>query len=171
MVFLTIARLPPKNSAAGVEPRVTAFAGTFILMLFVFLPSGSNSTVLQLVAAFLIVTGTSLSVACVCWLGRSFSIMATARRLVIRGPYAFIRHPLYAAEAVTALGLVLSRWSVFALMIGAAWFALQYRRSVNEEAILRATFPEYDEYAKGVPRFFPTGRKISRLMKKAQDTA
>src|SRR5690242_13126350 len=154
-VILTIIRLPARNSAAGVEPRVTAIAGTFVLMVLAIVPSSPTGSMLRLLATTLIVTGTILSIFCLWWLGRSFSVMATARRLVVHGPYAFVRHPLYVAEAVTTAGIVLSNWSVAAVMIGLAWCIFQYRRSVNEETILRAAFPEYDEYARIVPRFVP----------------
>ncbi|HET7850753.1 MAG TPA: isoprenylcysteine carboxylmethyltransferase family protein [Pseudolabrys sp.] len=154
-VFLTVKRLPPKGSATGIEPRATAIAGTFILMVLAAVPVGRITPPVHLLAAVLIVTGTLFSIFCLFWLGRSFSVMATARRLVVRGPYAFVRHPLYVAEAVTTVGIILSNWSAAALVIGMAWCVLQYRRSINEEAVLRATFPEYDEYARRVPRFIP----------------
>ncbi len=161
-VFLTVRRLPPKSSAAGIEPRVTAVAGTFILMVLAVVPAGATSSAVRFTSAVLIVAGTLSSIFCLYWLGRSFSVMATARRLVVRGPYAFVRHPLYLAEAVTTTGIILSNWSAAALAIGGAWWILQYRRSVNEEAILRATFPEYDDYTRLVPRFVPHFRPPAR---------
>lgn len=154
-VVLTVTRLPPKDSVAGIEPRLTAIAGTFILMALAFLPPGNIGVGLRLLATLFIVAGTLLSIFCLHWLGRSFSVMATARRLVVQGPYAIVRHPLYAAEAVTAIGVVISNWSIAAVAIGAVWCMLQYRRSVHEEAVLRAAFPDYDGYARLVPRFIP----------------
>ncbi|HEX5506967.1 MAG TPA: isoprenylcysteine carboxylmethyltransferase family protein [Pseudolabrys sp.] len=165
-VVLTVKRLPPKDSAAGIEPRVTAITGTFILMLLAFVPPGATSAFVRLLSAALIVTGTFLSIFCLYWLGRSFSVMATARRLVIQGPYAYVRHPLYVAEAVTTAGVVLLNWSISAAVIGVVWCVFQYRRSVNEEAVLCSAFPEYDEYARTVPRFIPAptiaGKKRAR---------
>jgi protein-S-isoprenylcysteine O-methyltransferase Ste14 len=154
-VVLTVTRLPPRNSVAGIEPRVTAIAGTFILLVLAVVPSGKIAPALQVIAVVLIVTGTVFSIFCLYWLGRSFSVMATARRLVVNGPYALIRHPLYVAEAVTTAGIVLSNWSIAALAIGSVWCILQYRRSAYEESVLRAAFPEYDQYARLVPRFVP----------------
>ncbi|ESX46749.1 cobalt-zinc-cadmium resistance protein [Mesorhizobium sp. LSHC426A00] len=99
--------------------------------------------------------GTVTSIFSLYWLGRSFSIMATARQLVASGPYSLVRHPLYVCEAVFVLGMILSHFSVLMVIVGAFQFLLQYRRARNEEAILRQTFPEYDEYARRVPMFIP----------------
>ena len=56
----------------------------------------------------MIVFGTLASVYCLYYLGRSFSIMACARELVTHGPYGVIRHPLYVAEAITVLGIIIA---------------------------------------------------------------
>jgi protein-S-isoprenylcysteine O-methyltransferase Ste14 len=47
-------------------------------------------------------------------LGRSFSVMPEARRLVTNGPYSVIRHPVYLGEAVALAGVTsqyLSPWA------------------------------------------------------------
>ena len=155
VVFFTLRRLPPKKSAAGLWPRVIAIAGTFITMFLVVLPSSEVPPGLKILATILIAMGTGLSAFCIVWLGRSFSIMATSRRLVVKGPYRFIRHPLYAAESLTVLGILIANWSIWAALFGMVWAALQYQRVLNEEGVLRASFAEYDDYAKAVPRFFP----------------
>jgi protein-S-isoprenylcysteine O-methyltransferase Ste14 len=156
VVFLTVVRHAPKNVSSGIEPRLTAIAGTFCLMFLVVLPTGTPGTGLRVFAACLMVAGTVLSIWCVIYLGRSFSIMAAARQLVIQGPYAIVRHPLYAAEAVTTLGAVIAGWSIWSALLFALWCGLQYRRMLNEEQILRATFHEYDDYARHVPMIVPT---------------
>ncbi|QND58648.1 methyltransferase family protein [Mesorhizobium huakuii] len=164
-VSLTVGRLPPKGTAQGIGPRVTSVAGTFMIIVAMFLtPALENGTV-QMVALGLIFIGMASSVFCLYWLGRSFSIMATARQLVTSGPYSIVRHPLYICEATFILGMILSHFSVLMVALGAVQFLLQYRRARNEEGILRETFPEYDEYARRVPmllpRFFRTGAAVS----------
>jgi len=89
------------------------------------------------------------------WLGRSYSIMATARNLVTAGPYRIVRHPLYAAECLALVGIVITCFSPFALAIGLMTLGLWWRRAINEERILTQAFPEYAEYARQVPRFVP----------------
>ena len=155
VLYLTLTRLPPKDSAAGLEPRISAIAGTFITMLLIILPSAQVPPTAQLVATVLIVVGTLASVIALYWLGRSFSIMASARDLVQHGPYAIVRHPLYLAEAITVIGVVIANWSLAAVIVVAIQFAFQFRRMYNEEQILRKTFPEYDAYARRVPMVIP----------------
>jgi len=155
VVFLTVLRLPPKSVSVGVEPRLTSIAGTFCLMLLVVLPTGTPGIGIRAMAGSLMVVGTVLSIWGAINLGRSFSIMAAARQLVIHGLYSIVRHPLYATEAVTALGSVLMSWSIWSCLLFVAWGGLQYRRILNEERILRATFPEYDDYANNVPMIIP----------------
>jgi protein-S-isoprenylcysteine O-methyltransferase Ste14 len=155
MSYLTMTRLPPTNSATGLEPRISAIAGTFSLLLLVIVPHDAISPALVLFSTILILAGTTLSVYCLHRLGGAFSIMATARKLVTHGPYRFVRHPLYLAEAVSAVGIIISNWSITAMLIGIAYFAFQFRRMYNEERILRMTFPEYSGYASTVPMLIP----------------
>ncbi len=155
ILYFTMTRLPLKNAASGVEPRITAISGTFAMMLLVVLPAGMISAELRLVSTVLIIVGTILSVYCIRQLGRSFSIMASARELVTAGPYKIIRHPLYGAELITILGVVIGHWSPAAASLGSVWVALQIRRAQNEERVLRESFPEYGDYARRVPMLLP----------------
>jgi protein-S-isoprenylcysteine O-methyltransferase Ste14 len=155
IVYYTATRLPPRNSANGVIPRMTAIAGTFVMMSLLVLPSADIGYEMRLLSTILMIVGTILSVYCIWHLGRSFSIMATARKLVTEGPYGIVRHPLYAAELVTIVGVVIGNWSVSAVAVGAIWLGLQILRARNEEAVLREAFPEYAEYAARVPMMVP----------------
>lgn len=155
ILYFTITRLPPRDSASGLEPRITAVVGTFVMALLIVLPPGTIGQELQLASTLLIIIGTVLSLYCIRQLGRSFSIMATARELVTEGPYKIIRHPLYGAEVVTILGVCIGHWSPAAAVLGLVWLALQIRRAQNEERILRECFPEYGDYARRVPMLLP----------------
>lgn len=155
IVYFTATRLPPRNSANGATVRLTAIGGTFVMMSLLILPSADIGYELRLISTDSIILGTVLSVYCIWHLGRSFSIMATARNLVTAGPYSLVRHPLYAAELVTVIGAVIGNWSVAAFAVGSIWFGLQVCRARNEEAVLRETFPDYDDYAARVPMMVP----------------
>lgn len=155
VIWLTLTRLPPKDAAAGWEPRVSAIAGTFMLLTLVALPQSDIASEWKAVAALVSLVGTVLSFYCLFWLGRSFAVMATARELVTVGPYGVVRHPLYASEMIILVGVMIANFSPAALVIGSLTVAFQFRRMVNEERVLRAVFPEYDNYATRVPFFFP----------------
>ncbi|RAZ87542.1 isoprenylcysteine carboxylmethyltransferase family protein [Mesorhizobium hawassense] len=164
-LVMTVGRIPPKGTAKGIEPRLTSIAGAFLILVALFLTPAVESESVQLIALCLVFIGTVCSIFCLYWLGRSFSIMATARRLVTSGPYSIVRHPLYICEAVFVSGMILSHFSMLMIALGILQFSLQYRRARHEEAILRQTFPEYEEYARRVPmlvpRFFPAARPAS----------
>ncbi|MER9840747.1 isoprenylcysteine carboxylmethyltransferase family protein [Mesorhizobium australicum] len=160
-LVMTVARLPPKGTAQGIEPRVTSVAGTFMILLALSLTPALQNEAAQVTALCLVLIGTASSTLCLYWLGRSFSLMATARRLVTTGPYSIVRHPLYICEAVFVTGMILSHFSLLMVALGALQFLLQYRRARNEEGILRQTFPEYEAYAQRVPMLLPRFRRAA----------
>ncbi|AMN43692.1 methyltransferase family protein [Rhodoplanes sp. Z2-YC6860] len=148
-----IARLPPIRSVDGVEPYVTAIVGTFLIGVIAFLPPPMTLPMLMIALAItLVILGTVLSTCVVFWLGRSMSIVPEARRLVTAGPYSIVRHPLYVAEEIAVVGTILQHLSIWSVLLGVVHWCIQLRRMTNEERILSATFPDYAEYAKRVPR-------------------
>jgi protein-S-isoprenylcysteine O-methyltransferase Ste14 len=72
------------------------------------------------------------------------------------GPYACVRNPLYLGTLTAAAGLAIAsrRWELAALF--AAVFGLVYLPVVElEEQHLRELFPEFEDYARRVPRLIP----------------
>ena len=151
----TITRLQPIRKAAGIEPRVSALLGTFMIMALGVLPRAELPPVALAGASALVIIGTSTSFLVLRWLGKSFSIMAEARKLITHGPYARVRHPLYICEEVAVLGMLIQVISPTAVFIVLAHALFQFRRMLNEEKILKATFVEYEKYAAQTPRLLP----------------
>ena len=77
-------------------------------------------------------------------------------RIVDSGPYRFTRNPMYLGHLIFMLGLAITFWSVFALLLLAAraiWF---HRRVRHDEERLHALFgAEYDVYCARVKRWIP----------------
>ena len=73
-----------------------------------------------------------------------------AQTVVSTGPYRRVRHPMYAAFLLLALGTPLLLGSWFGVLGGAALVAMVAVRAVLEERVLRAELPGYDEYARRV---------------------
>ncbi|MBA2277395.1 MAG: isoprenylcysteine carboxylmethyltransferase family protein [Chloroflexia bacterium] len=88
-------------------------------------------------------------------LRRSFSIFPEARTLVRHGPYALVRHPLYAAYMLTYVLIALPRVGPWALLLVIVGITGELLRARNEERILAASFADYAEYAAVTPRFVP----------------
>jgi protein-S-isoprenylcysteine O-methyltransferase Ste14 len=103
----------------------------------------------------LILGGTVFALYSALTLGRSLSMLPEARRLVTRGPYKLIRHPLYLGEAIALVGLTLQFVSPWALMIFGFQCACQVMRMSSEETILSTVFPEYRNYMTRTARLLP----------------
>jgi protein-S-isoprenylcysteine O-methyltransferase Ste14 len=78
------------------------------------------------------------------------------KQLTTSGPYAYTRNPLYLGSLFMAAGFALAarNWWIIALML--LMFAVIYIPVIaGEERYLRQTFPEYEDYARHVPRMLP----------------
>jgi len=95
------------------------------------------------------------SIAAALTLGRAFSVLPQARLFVTNGPYKLVRHPLYLAEQIGNFALVMQFKQPWAALVALASLAAQFPRMHYEEQILRATFPQYNEYAARTWRFIP----------------
>ena len=154
IVLFFLRRLPLRKSD-GPWPRVTALLGANFNFLLLLLPRVTLDISWTAIATALTFAGTLASVAILVYLGRAFSIFPEARQLVLRGPYRYIRHPLYLFETVSILGIMLQYrqpWAAFVVIVG---FCIQIRRMTYEEDVLRRTFPAYDAYAKPLARLIP----------------
>ena len=79
--------------------------------------------------------------------------LAKDRQLCQSGPYAWSRNPLYIGTLLVACGLVISGRSIALAVIFATVFLLIYLPVIElEEQHLRDLFPEFEEYARCVPR-------------------
>jgi protein-S-isoprenylcysteine O-methyltransferase Ste14 len=77
--------------------------------------------------------------------------------LIRRGPYAYVRHPLYDGVFLELAGAALlwPAWPVLlSCLLTAGWVMLQVRA---EEMDLRQRISAYRDYAEQVPRFIPHG--------------
>lgn len=150
-----ILRARPKEKARGVEPRISALIGAFLVYAIPLFPRRDLSLPAEMAATVLILVGSATAVVALLRLGHSFSMMAEARRLVTTGPYRFVRHPLYLAEELAVIGLLLQFLSVWTALLLAIQIAFQLRRMRNEELVLTATFPEYAAYRAKTARLIP----------------
>jgi protein-S-isoprenylcysteine O-methyltransferase Ste14 len=153
-----VTRLRPLRKAAGMEPRLSALLGTFLLMSLTLLPRAELPPIALAISSVLVIVGMTTSFIVLRWLGKSFSIMAEARRLVTQGPYALVRHPLYICEEIAVIGMFIQVISPVAFLIIMVHGLLQFRRMLNEEKVLKATFEDYESYAARTPRLIPLGR-------------
>jgi protein-S-isoprenylcysteine O-methyltransferase Ste14 len=150
-----IVRARPERRADGFEPRISAMLGTFSILTIVLFPRRELSLPGETVSTLLLLAGNALAVLVLVQLGRSFSIMAEARRLVTSGVYRWVRHPLYLAEELAVIGIVLQFLSPWTVLLLGVQIAFQLRRMQNEERVLSETFPEYSGYKERTAMLLP----------------
>ncbi|WP_433934336.1 isoprenylcysteine carboxylmethyltransferase family protein [Sorangium cellulosum] len=145
---LTLVRLRPLRKLKGVVPRVTALVAGLLPASLAWLPRIPPTPGRQVLGALLLTAGLALSLVSLGWLGKSFSVMPEARRLITSGPYRLVRHPVYLASLIQGAGVLLLYPSLVAALIYTVELILQVARMGYEERVLRETFPEYDDYAR-----------------------
>lgn len=95
-------------------------------------------------------------------LGEMYNISLTTgaqlyagHRLVTHGPFAIVRHPMYAGAMLGVLGalLIYSTWTVVFILIHCLVFVVRARR--EEEALAAEFGNEWTEYCRRVPGWIP----------------
>jgi protein-S-isoprenylcysteine O-methyltransferase Ste14 len=77
--------------------------------------------------------------------------------LATSGPYAYTRNPLYLGSLLMGVGFAVAArsWWVGVILVG-MFFAIYLPVIRDEESYLRQKFPEFEDYARRVPRMFPS---------------
>jgi len=89
---------------------------------------------------------------------RNLSVLPLVKRgarLVTTGPYAAIRHPMYAAVLLTLWALIIDGFSFFRLGVGVVLTADLLLKIRYEERLLKRQFPEYAAYRERTKRLIP----------------
>lgn len=139
-------RGPAVASTRSVVASAAAVLATLTPFAFPLLAGAAPGAARQLAADCLLVAGTAWSVWSLRWLSTNLSVIAQARAVADRGPYRLVRHPLYAGELTSSLGLVLAAGTVTALAIWIGLIGLQVYRAAREEQVLLAALPGYRDY-------------------------
>ncbi len=141
-----------RSLVANLIATATAFMPIFLFNVQRELIPSSTVTV---AADLMILFGMGIAVYALAVLGKSFSIIPQARTLVRKGPYRFVRHPLYLGELISYSGIVLLNATLLNLFVLALIAACQLYRSAREEALLEEVFSEYREYRLQTYRLIP----------------
>jgi protein-S-isoprenylcysteine O-methyltransferase Ste14 len=83
-------------------------------------------------------------------------------QLVTRGPFSYVRHPMYLGLQIAAVGgLLLYRTWTF-VFIAVNFLALVFRARREEEALAMEFGDQWNAYAKRVPAWMPRFRRNAR---------
>ena len=134
VVILTIAR----RRAAVVDSSAKAATATFVSLVGPWLLRATDGVPLAPDAFTTVVSaiGLILVVAAKIALGRSFGLVPANRGIVVRGPYGFVRHPIYTGYLVTHVAFFFAHptlWNAAVIIIGDGTLIA---RALMEERVL-----------------------------------
>lgn len=139
------------------QPFVTAFAHPPVPLR----PLWQNAWVAWATA---IVAAACFAATRVCWrtMGASWRMgidSAERTRLVVDGPFARVRHPIYALSQLMMIATVIAIPSPIMISAGVLHVGLmQWEAAREEKYLLQVHGPEYAEYCTRVGRFIPSIR-------------
>jgi protein-S-isoprenylcysteine O-methyltransferase Ste14 len=153
-VFFLIRKVIVKKAEGFAETFVPLAGGVWPFLLL-FTHRGNFGLIHQKTILLVMCLGTGWSLLSYLFLNTSFTIMVEARGLKNKGPYKYVRHPVYSGQIITAIAVTIWRFSLLNCIICSAFILIQNYRATLEEQKLTQAFPEYEEYSKGKARFFP----------------
>ena len=134
VVCAYLIRRPARAVSRRTGDWVLAFCGTFGGVLF--RPVGSHPAWGVRIGLVVQLLGLAICMVSFLTLGRSFGFAAADRGLVRRGPYAVVRHPIYASYLLLQGGYVLQSISVWNGLVMAFVTVCNMGRAVAEERVL-----------------------------------
>jgi protein-S-isoprenylcysteine O-methyltransferase Ste14 len=151
--------------------RAITYATLFVGFLLIYLPSRallwsgvvrpSAMHAPQIAGIIVTTAGAAIALWCVTTfvsVGKGTpALFDPPRRLVVRGPYRFVRNPMYLGAALALAGAALFYGSLFLLAYDAIFLTAFFMVVLlYEEPTLRRTFgPDYEAYCRHVHRWLP----------------
>jgi protein-S-isoprenylcysteine O-methyltransferase Ste14 len=88
------------------------------------------------IGLIMVIAAAVLSLVSLLTLGKRFGVRPALRGLVMTGPYALVRHPIYLSYVVSDIGYNLQEWNlVTVLVMIAGWGSLVYRVGAEERIL------------------------------------
>jgi protein-S-isoprenylcysteine O-methyltransferase Ste14 len=148
-------RLRPIAKSEEILPRVAAVIAVSLPLMYMLLDRAPPNLTFNLIAVVLSVLANVMALVTVSFLGRSLSVMPEARRLVQRGPYGQVRHPLYLFEMLATAAVALQYRSLLAVGLLLLAVVLQVARARWEEDVLARVLPDFAAYRAQTPFLIP----------------
>jgi protein-S-isoprenylcysteine O-methyltransferase Ste14 len=155
LIWCYLRRTPSIATSGSVTAHAAAVTATWLPFALPLLHGSPPGPVRQVMSDLLVVCGTSWAMWSLRFLGRNVSVLAQARHIVEHGPYRWVRHPLYAGEIVSSLGVAIAVNSYKALALWLALCGLQVYRALREEQVLLQALPAYRSYRSRTAALLP----------------
>jgi protein-S-isoprenylcysteine O-methyltransferase Ste14 len=143
VVVAYLIRRPARVVSRRLGDWLLAFGGTFGGVLF--RPVGAHPHWGVKVGLGVQLLGLSICVGAFLTLGRSFGFAAADRGLVTQGPYAVVRHPIYASYFLVQSGYLLQSIALWNALVMLFVTSCNVGRALVEERLL-ATNVQYEAY-------------------------
>ena len=147
VVLAYLIRRPARAVTTRKADWLLAFGGTFGAVLL--RPYGAHPEWGIRIGLMVQLVAVSMGVVTYLTLGRSFGFAAADRGLVTRGPYALVRHPIYACYLLALSGYLLQSISVRNALVVVFVLGCDVGRAAVEERVL-ATSEAYEAYRRQV---------------------
>ena len=138
----------------------------FVILMLIF----ENANITSLIIGFVIaVSGELIRLWGVSWAGSETRTTGGVggTYLVISGPFAHVRNPLYVGNILMYLGLGIMSMALFPYLqiVAISFFIMQYQFIVKEEEgfLVKKFGNDYKKYLENVPRFFPRVTKYKNV--------
>ena len=156
LIWAYLRRVPSQRTDLRWSSWLVAFAGTAAPFAIPLVSHGlASGTARESLSAAVLAVGLAAMLWALGALGTNISVVPQAREVVTHGPYAKVRHPLYAAELLNVVGLCLAHSGPWPWVVLGALAAFQVMRARREEELLAAELPGYAEYKSRTPMLVP----------------
>ena len=143
-VFLILTRrLATTVSAHPLDWALSLIAVTAPLLA---VPAAASTFVPSQIPTVLMFAGMMIQISAKAALWRSYGLIPANRGVKTRGPYRFLRHPMYAGYTLIHIGFLLGFPSLQNFLLYLTTLLIEVARLLREELILRND-PLYREYA------------------------
>ena len=112
----------------------------------------------SMAGVILSVIGYSISIWAIVYLRRSFAVFVSVRDIVLKGPYSYVRHPIYLGYLFDFCGIALATFSLGIFFLGCGFILLLVQRARLEEEKLCEASASYRQYATRTGFLFPRFR-------------
>jgi len=143
MAVMSFARFAP--STASVNLRTVAASGGMLILPWFMRPTGLSTGALFTTGLCFELFGVVLTQVARIYMGRSFGVLPANRGIVSKGPFRWVRHPIYFGWFVLSIGYAMCFVSGRNIMLIVATLPFMVWRIDQEEAHL-STDPDYRRY-------------------------
>jgi protein-S-isoprenylcysteine O-methyltransferase Ste14 len=117
-----------------------------------------TSPFIRAVGVALCAAGIAFAIWARVYLGRNWGMPMSLKvnpELVTTGPYAYVRHPIYAGMFLALFGSLIADGIFWLIPLAACFFYFLYSAQVEEKIMLKEFPNEYPQYRKGTKKIVP----------------